>query len=145
MKKIILIIFCGVIILSCTETEFDKVVTSSTSISGEYDVSLDLTQPFTASGHETIRIYNSANSDSLWIEDADFFESQVRVSWTGDNTFSITSGEDIIHGELVNITGEIFPATDSIHVEWRYLQGTGDEADDYVVVAKGVLYNGITN
>jgi hypothetical protein len=133
------------VIVSCTETEFDKVLTDATSISGEYDVALELTQPFAASDHQLIAIFNTANSDSLWIVDANFFESQVKVPWTGENTFSISNGEDIIHGEVVDIIGEIFPANDSIHVEWRYLQGTGDPADDFVVTASGFLYNGLTN
>lgn len=58
------------------------------------------------------------------------------------NKFSIEGGDDIIHGEIVNITGEVFPANDSVHVEWRYLQG-GDPADDYVIIANGHRYTGL--
>jgi hypothetical protein len=145
MKKIILPIF-ALIVFGCTETEGEKTVFPTTHVTGEYALELELTQPIQAHSEETVRIYNTANStDSLWIEDEDFFESKVRVKWNGDNTFSIEQGDDILLGEVVNITGEVFPANDSIHIEWRYLQGTGDPADDYVVVGNGVLFNGFTN
>ena len=141
------LILFGIVVFfaACQDDEVKKQEFSYTPIVGEYDVHLELTQPSEASGHETIRIYNTANSmDSLWVEDDSFFESQVKVKWTGGNTFSVENGHDIIHGEVVNITGTIFPEKDSIHVEWRYLQGGAPE-DDYVVVANGVLYNGLTN
>lgn len=130
---------------SCQEIEVEKKVLPNVHVAGEWVVDLELTQPFAASDHQVIRIYNTANSsDSLWVEDADFFESKVRVKWDGANGFSAEGAEDILHGEIVNISGQVFPDKDSIHVEWRYLQG-GDPADDYVVVANGVLYNGLTN
>lgn len=132
--------------LGCTEeNDFEKVVLPYTEIVGEYVVDLDLTQPFEFHDQQTIIISNTAASnDSLWIEDANFFESKVRVKLTG-NKFSVIEGEDILHGEIVNITGEVFPEKDSVHVEWRYLQMTGDPADDYIVQAHGVLFNGLTN
>ena len=131
--------------ISCQEQEVKKVTLPSTKIAGEYIVDFELTQPFAASSTETLRIFNTSDMDnSLWVEDHDFFESQVKVTWDGGNTFSVENGNDILNGEIVNITGTIFPEKDSIHIEWRYLQG-GDPADDYVVVANGVLYNGLTN
>jgi hypothetical protein len=146
MKKTIAFLLSAVTLYACTETEGEKTVFPTTIVTGEYALELELTQPFEAASEETVRIYNTANSkDSLWIEDEAFFDSKVKVKWNGDNTFSIEEGEDIAHGEVVNITGEIFPAKDSLHIEWRYLQGTGDPADDFVVVGNGVLFNGFTN
>lgn len=144
MNKILyLLVFTA--LFSCQEIEVEKKSVPAADVVGEWVVDLELTQPFATSDQQVIRIYNTANStDSLWVEDADFFESKVRVKWDGADGFSAEGAEDILHGEVVNITGKIFPEKDSIHVEWRYLQG-GDPADDYVVVGNGVLYNGLTN
>ena len=138
-------IACMVTLAGCTEQDPEKVVLPTVGIAGEYVVVLELKQPFEASDQQNIQIYNTANGfDSLWIEDHNFFESKVKVKWDGANSFSAEEGEDVLHGEIVNITGQIFPERDSIHVEWRYLQG-GDPEDDYVVEANGVLYNGLDN
>lgn len=141
------ILLLGVGFSACDteENDFKKVTFPYTDVVGEYVVNLELTQPFAASDVNTIIISNTAaNNDSLWIEDGGFFESKVRVN-REDMTFSVTEGHDLFYGETVNIQGQVFPENDSIHVEWRYLQMTGDPADDYVVEANGVLYNGIDN
>jgi hypothetical protein len=143
--KILFVILCLGVFSRCTETEGEKIVLPTAGITGEYVVVLELTQPFEAESEQHILIYNTANGfDSLWVEDHNFFESKVKVKWDGANSFSAEAGEDIFHGEVVNIAGQIFPEKDSIHVEWRYLQG-GEPEDDYVVVANGVLHNGLTN
>lgn len=146
MKKTVAFLLAVVTLYACTETEGEKIVLPTSKITGEYVVNLELTQPFEASAEETIRVYNTANSaDSLWVEDEAFYDSKVRVKWDGNTKFFVEEGNDIAHNEIVTISGEIFPANDSIHVEWRYHQGTGDPADDFVVFANGVLYNGLTN
>jgi hypothetical protein len=147
MKKIALLIaVITVLFWSCADTTINvkKQVFPYTNVVGEYVVALELTQPFAASDHQHILIYNTTSSlDSLWIEDRDFFDSKVEVKWDGSNAFSITNGNDLAHGEVVNITGQVFPEKDSVHVEWRYLQGTGDPNDDFVVTADGSIYDGL--
>lgn len=149
MKRNIKTVLSSIVIFlsaGCTDTEFKKVTLPTTGISGEYVVTLNL-EALDITDVQHIRVFNTASStDSLWVEDHDFFETQVRVKWDGNNTFGIVNGVDILSGINVNIAGEVFPASDSIHVEWTYLQvdiGLGPE--DYVVQADGVLYNGITN
>lgn len=131
---------------SCTETEFDKVLLPTTEVAGEYVVTLEL-EALDITDEQHIRLFNTAaGGDSLWLEDLNFFESQVKVALNDDNTFGIINGVDILYGVDVHVTGQVFPEKDSIHVEWTYLQvdiGLGPE--DYHVVADGVLYNGITN
>lgn len=131
---------------SCTETEFDKVVLPTTEVAGEYVVTLEL-PALDITDVQHIRIFNTSSSfDSLWIEDANFFGTQVRVGLNDDNTFGITNGLDILGDISVDVTGRIFPENDSIHVEWTYKDvdiGLGE--DDYQVIANGVLYNGLTN
>jgi hypothetical protein len=132
--------------MSCTdEGDVDKVTFPYTQLVGTYVVDMDLTQPFEVSEEHSILLSNTAaqEGDSLWLIDPDFFDSRVKVAWEG-NTFSTTEGVDLINGEIVNVQGEVFPEQDSIHVEWRYLQGGAPE-EDYIVIANGVLYNGITN
>jgi hypothetical protein len=135
-----------VLLWSCTETEFDKVVLPTTDVAGEYVVTLEL-QELDITDEQHIRVFNTSSSwDSLWIEDLNFFGSQVKVALNDDNTFGITNGVDIFSGANVNITGKVFPENDSIHVEWTYLQvDIGLGLDDYLVVANGVLYTGLTN
>lgn len=141
-----MVFIAAVLLWGCTETEFDKVVLPTTDVAGEYVVTLELAA-LDITDEQHIRVFNtSAGGDSLWIEDLDFFESQVKVALNDDNTFGITNGVDILYGVDVNITGKVFPENDSIHVEWTYLQvDIGLGPDDYTVVANGVLYNGITN
>lgn len=125
---------------ACEEEGVEKV--PFTRATGEFVAEFELTQPFETQESHHFKIYNTSGSnDSLWIDEPDFFDSKVKVARTG-NKFSIEGGTDIIHGEIVNITGEVFPAKDSVHVEWRYLQG-GDPADDYVVIANGHRYTGL--
>jgi hypothetical protein len=145
-KNIMSILVLSILAMACVEPEVEKIVLPGSDVAGEYIVHLELTQPFAASDEQVIRIFNTASldADSSWLEDHDFFESQVKVRWTDAYNFSAESGKDVLHGEVVNITGRIFPETDSIHVEWRYLQGGAPEAD-YVVIGKGVRYNGLTN
>jgi hypothetical protein len=149
MNRIIsAILYSAVVMLlaNCTETDFKKVTLPTTAISGEYVVALNLAA-LDITDEQHIRVFNTTfSTDSLWVEDADFFETQVRVKWNGDHTFGVSNGVDIWSGIDVDINGEVFPANDSIHVEWTYKQvdiGLGPE--DYVVTADGVLYNGITN
>ena len=133
-------------LFGCTETEFDKVTLPTTGVAGEYATIVEL-DAFEISEEHHIRVYNTAlSTDSLWVEDHDFFQTQVRVKYDGANKFSITQGVDILSGIEVNINGEVFPENDSIHVEWEYLQvDIGEGPADYVVTADGTLYNGITN
>jgi hypothetical protein len=146
MKTKYLFGIVALLYLGCTETEFDKVTLPTTDIAGEYVVTLEL-PAFGISEEHNIRVFNTAYStDSLWVEDHDFFETQVRVKRDGANKFSVTQGTDLFSGIEVNINGEIFPEKDSIHVEWEYLQvDFGDGPEDYVVTGNGVLYNGLTN
>ncbi|UII20181.1 hypothetical protein [Fulvivirga ligni] len=145
ITKMISVLSIGILAWGCTENEYDKVVLPYTNVVGEYVVDMHLSQPFVVDDHVTIVISNTAAAeDSLWLEDANFYESKVRVKMEG-NKFFTTEGDDLLHGEVVNIEGEVFPEKDSIHVEWRYLQMSGDPGDDYVVEANGVIYNGITN
>lgn len=145
MKNIYTLMIAALCFTACTdEGDVDKVVLPYTDVVGNYVVELELTQPFEVTEVHSILLSNTAaDRDSLWIIDPDFFGSQVRVLLEG-NTFSTIEGEDIMFGEVVTISGEVFPEQDSIHVEWRYLQG-GDPSDDYVVIANGVLFDGITN
>jgi hypothetical protein len=148
MKKVIIAGAALAIFWSCADTNINvkKQTFPYTEVSGEYSVALELTGAATASDHQHILIYNTASGlDSLWIEDRDFFDSKVEVKWDGSHLFAVTNGNDLAHGEIVNITGTVFPEQDSVHVEWRYLQGTGDPNDDYVVTADGSLYNGLKN
>jgi hypothetical protein len=142
----ILLFALAVLLAGCTETEFDKVTLPTTDIGGEYVTTLEL-GALGITDVQHIRLFNTSfGTDSLWVEDLDFFESQVRVKLNDDNTFGVTNGIDILNGADVNITGKVFPENDSIHVEWTYLQvDIGLGPDDYVVTANGVLYNGITN
>lgn len=145
ITKMISVLSIGLLAMGCTENEYDKVVLPYTNVVGEYVVDMHLSQPFEVDDHVTIIISNTAAAeDSLWLEDANFYESKVRVKMDG-NKFFVTEGDDLLHGEVVNIEGEVFPEKDSIHVEWRYLQMSGDPGDDYVVEANGVIFNGITN
>lgn len=132
--------------MGCTETEYEKVTFPTTVVTGEYVVDLNLPD-LDITDHQHIRVYNTSSSaDSLWVEDNDFFESMVRVKFDGNNKFSVVNGVDILSGINVNITGEVYPEKDSIHVEWTYLDvdiGLGE--DDYLVTANGILYNGFTN
>jgi hypothetical protein len=134
------------LLASCTETEFDKVTFPYTHVTGEYVMEFELPS-LDITDQQHLWVFNTANSaDSLWVEDHDFFQTQVRVKWDGNNKFSATNGVDILSGLSVDITGEVFPENDSIHVEWTYYDadiGLGE--DDYVVTASGVRYNGITN
>lgn len=126
---------------SCDADENEGEKKKYTNVVGEFDAEFELTQPFQASDHVHFLIYNTADeSDSLWIDEENFFESKVKVAWDGKNTFSVTEGHDVYNGETVNIEGEIFG--DSVRVEWRYLQG-GDPEDDYIVIAKGKRYTGL--
>lgn len=136
----------GVLMWSCTEPDFDKILLPTSDIGGEYVVDLEL-ESLGITDVQNIRLFNTAaGGDSLWIEDLNFFESQVKVSLNEDNTFGITNGRDILNDASVNITGQVFPEKDSIHVEWTYLQvDIGEGPNDYVVTANGVLYNGLTN
>lgn len=146
MKKYIILFLFSLLFFGCTETTFDKEVLSTAKVTGEYVTTMELEALDIAEDHN-IRIYNTSfSSDSLWVEDHDFFQTQVRVAYDGEQKFSITNGTDILSGIRVNITGEVFPDNDSIHVEWTYLQvDIGEGEQDYVVTADGVLYNGITN
>ena len=66
-----------VLLASCTETEFDKVVLPTTDVAGEYVVTLEL-PALDVTDVQLIRVFNTASSfDSLWIEDPDFFGTQV--------------------------------------------------------------------
>lgn len=145
-KNITLLSAVAFLLWSCTETEFDKVLLPTSEVGGEYVVTLELAS-LDITDVQHIRVFNtSAGGDSLWVEDHDFFESQVKVSLNDDNTFGITNGRDILNDARVNITGQVFPEKDSIHVEWTYLQvDIGLGPDDYVVEANGVRYNGLTN
>ena len=147
MKRNIAILSAiGLMLWSCTETEFDKVLLPTSEIGGEFVVALEL-KPLDITDVQHIRVFNTAaGGDSLWVEDHDFFESQVKVILNGDNTFGITNGRDILNDAAVNISGQVFPENDSIHIEWTYLQvDIGLGPDDYVVEANGVRYNGLTN
>lgn len=145
-KYIAAFALAGLLLWGCTETEFDKVLLPTSDIGGEYVVDLEL-PALDITDVQHIRLFNTAaGGDSLWVEDRDFFESQVKVALNDDNTFGITNGKDILFGADVNIAGQVFPENDSIHVEWTYLQvDIGEGPKDYVVTANGVLYNGITN
>lgn len=140
------VFIAALLVWSCTETEFDKILLPTSDIGGEYVVTLEL-EAFDITDVQHIRVFNTAaGGDSLWVEDPDFFESQVKVILNDDNTFGVTGGWDILNGVDVDITGAVFPEKDSIHVEWKYLQvDLGDGPDDYVVTADGVLYNGLIN
>ncbi len=133
-----------VLLASCTETEFDKVVLPTTDVAGEYVVTLEL-PALDVTDVQLIRVFNTASSfDSLWIEDPDFFGTQVKVGLNDDNTFGITNGVDILSGISLDITGKVFPEKDSIHIEWLYKDvdiGLGE--DDYQVIANGVVYDGL--
>lgn len=147
MKRYIVVLaMAAVAVWSCAEPDFDKVLLPTSDIGGEYVVTLELAA-FDITDVQHIRIFNTAaGGDSLWVEDLDFFESQVKVSLNDDNSFGITGGRDILNDVEVNITGMVFPENDSIQVEWTYLQvDLGDGPEDYVVTANGVLYNGLTN
>lgn len=145
-KNIALLLGVGLLLWGCTETEFDKVLLPTSQIGGEYVVALEL-ESLDITDVQHIRVFNTATGgDSLWVEDLDFFESQVKVYINDDNSFSITNGRDILNDADVNITGQVFPEKDSIHIEWTYLQvDIGLGPDDYVVEANGVRYNGLTN
>nr|PZN48419.1 MAG: hypothetical protein DIU61_18795 [Bacteroidota bacterium] len=149
MKKlirqyIIPVLVTAVLFWSCTETEFDKVLLPSTEVAGEYVVTIEL-PALDITDVQHIKVFNTSSSfDSLWIEDPDFFETQVKVKLNSDNTFGITNGVDIFSGISVDITGKVFPEKDSIHIEWLYKDvdiGLGE--DDYQVIANGVLYDGL--
>ncbi|HLT80390.1 MAG TPA: lipid-binding protein, partial [Cyclobacteriaceae bacterium] len=74
---------------SCTETEFDKVLLPTTEVAGEYVVTLEL-EALDITDEQHIRLFNTAaGGDSLWLEDLNFFESQVKVALNDDNTFGI--------------------------------------------------------
>ena len=145
-KYIVTFSIAGLLLWSCTEMEFDKVLLPTSDIGGEYVVNLEL-EALGITDVQHIRLFNTAaGGDSLWVEDLNFFETQVKVGLNDDNTFGITNGKDILNDTDVNITGQVFPEMDSVHVEWTYLQvDIGEGPKDYVVEANGVLYNGITN
>lgn len=148
MKNIsaLIILITALAYMGCTETESEKVTFPTTAVTGEYVVELNIPD-LDVTDHQHIRVYNTSfSTDSLWVEDHDFFETLVRVKFDGNNKFSVTNGVDVLSGIHVNIAGEVFPEKDSVHVEWTYLDvdiGLGE--DDYLVTANGILYNGFTN
>lgn len=145
--KMIKIAMVGLVVLlsSCTEeNDFEQAKLPFEYISGEYVSEMEYVNA-AIEGHDiTIILTTTSRGDSLWLEDQDFWTSKVRVNVDG-NTFSAEGADDIYLGEVVDVSGEIFPENDSIHVEWRYLRFTGDPADDDIVTADGVIFNGITN
>ncbi len=145
MKKILnlAVITCVIVGLYSCEQEGREEV-PYTKVTGEFVTDLTLTGAAEAHTVAHIEIFNTAEgTDSLWIADTHFFESQVKVKWDGKRSFSAVNGVDILLGEVVNITGEVLE-DGTINVEWRYLQG-GDPADDYVVVGVGHRYTGLDN
>jgi hypothetical protein len=143
MKKILnwVVVTCVVTgLCSCEQAGREEV--PYTKVTGEFVTDLTLTGAAEAHAVEHVEIFNTAEgTDSLWIVDHDFFQSQVKVKWDGKRSFSAVEGVDIVFGEVVNITGEI-QEDGTINIEWRYLQG-GDPADDYVVVGVGHRYTGL--
>ncbi len=143
MKKIlnwVIITTVAAGLYACDEAGRDEV--PYTKVTGEFVTDLTLSGADEAQAEEHIEIFNTAEgTDSLWIADTHFFDSKVKVKWDGKRSFSAVEGKDIVHGEVVNITGEILD-DGTLHIEWRYLQG-GDPADDYVVVGVGHRYTGL--
>jgi hypothetical protein len=153
MKKIpIIAVILAALVWSCNLSDTDvvtkKVTYNYTKAAGEYAVNFELTDGDEASGTGHFKIYNTSFSkDSLWIEDTEFWGSQIKVKFNEtDNTFSVTNGANILShsGEVGTITGQVFREQDSVQVEWRY-PDVDDPSITYVVTAQGKLYNGETN
>jgi hypothetical protein len=142
MKKIIVLIsIVSVVLHGCLEDTREGPKTPFENIAGDYEAEFEFIEPAPDMTTAHFRVFNvgSGTLDSLWVQDENVWESMVKVKWDGKNSFSITEGHDIIHGEVVNITGEIF-SKDSIRVEWHYVQA--DPADDVIIVAKGKRFSG---